>query len=275
VDYIADILKISTKMNNTHKDEILNFIDQTFANHTLLKSSIATYLKSPNKTNLFNKEFTENIDAPIQFQSLNSIKKRKKGEYGDISDVWTFYLNQELTTFEFTDFEFENYLNKGNQLNICKVWINWFLDVCYIETSFVKKSKTINETGNLILTKEYEIKLYEKIVKILEKNSHKNIDIHFLDKRLNNVKTDIEDNPTLFNCLFSDIILPTKNEREIRKKIGGIEVILKENLDKNRNVINKKMMFGNGNYNNIRIDFDNKNKLIKTLSHKEILKEEK
>ncbi len=260
-------------MNSLHKKEILNFLDQTFANNKLLKSSINNYLKSPEKTNLFHKEFTENIDTPIQFQSLNSIKKRKKGEYGDISDVWTFYLNQELKTFEITDFEFENYLKKGNQLNICNVWINWFLNVFYIETSFVKKSKTIKETGNLILTKEYEIKLYENILKILEKNSHESIDIKFSNKKLHNVKTDIENNPTIFNCLFSDIILPTKNEKEIRKKISGIEVILKENLDENRNIINKKMTFGNGNYNFLRIDFDNKNKFIKSLNYKEILKE--
>jgi hypothetical protein len=259
-------------MNDIHKNQILNFLDQTFANNKTLKSSIDNYLKFPNKTNSFNKEFTEKIDTPIQFQSLNSIKKRKKGEYGDISDVWTFFLNQELKTFEVTDFEFENYLKKGNQLNICKIWINWFLDVFYIETSFIIKNRTVEETGNLTLTDEFEINLYQKILKILEDNNHQKIDIIFSTKRVENVKTNIEDNPTIFNCLFSDIIVPVKNEKITRKKISGIEVILKENLDQNRNVTKKEMMFGNGNYNYIRIDFDNKNKLIKTLNYKEILK---
>jgi len=56
-----------------------------------------------------------------------------------------------------------------------------------------------------------------------------------------------------------------------------VEKKLFKNYLKNyqESIVNKKMMFGNGNYNNIRIDFDNKNKLIKTLSYKEILKEKK
>jgi hypothetical protein len=262
-------------MDNILKNEILNFLDHTYKNNKLLKSNIENYLEFPNKTNLFNKEFSENVNTPIQFQSLNSIKKRKIREFGDISDVWTFYLNQELKTFEFTDFEFENYLKKGNQLNICKVWINWFLDVCYIETSFIIKKRTVEETGNLTLTNEFEINLFQNILKILEDNNHQKVDMFFLTKRVENVKTDIENNPTIFNCLFSDIIVPVKNEKITRKKISGIEVILKENLDENRNVTKKEMMFGNGNYNTLRIDFDSDNKFVNTLSYKEILKEQK
>ena len=73
--------------------------------------------------------------------------------------------------------------------------------------------------------------------------------------------------------MFSDIIHPTKNTRTIRKKISTIEIILVENLDENKEVINKQMMFGNGNYNLHRIDFDNNNRIIKTLNYKQIQKE--
>ena len=89
---------------------------------------------------------------------------------------------------------------------------------------------------------------------------------------IKNVKTDCNDNPTIFDCLFSDIIHPTKNSRTIRKKISDIEVIILENLNEKREVLNKQMMFGNGNYNNFRIDFDNTNKIIRTLDYKQIQK---
>lgn len=266
-------------MNLDLKNKIFDFINYNFENNRkILISKINEYLISPNRTNLFSKEFKEHIEAPFHFQSLNSIKKnRKKNEIGDISDVWTFYLNEDINEIEvingYKDWDCENYLKNGNELHVCKLWINWFLDVYYIETSYHKKTKSIEENGALILSLKHEKKIYSKLLRILKIHNLEKLDIAFLNNKTKNVKTDCNDNPTIFDCLFSDIIHPTKNTRTIRKKISTIEIILVENLDENKEVINKQMMFGNGNYNLHRIDFDNNNRITKTLNYKQIQKE--
>lgn len=261
------------------KNKILDFINYNFENNRkILISKINEYLISPGRTNLFSKEFKEHIETPFHFQSLNSIKKnRKKNEIGDISDVWTFYLNEDLNQIEVIneceDWDCESYLKKGKELHLCKLWINWFLDVYYIETSYHKKTKSIEENGTLILNLEYEKIIYSKLLKILEVHNLEKLDINFLNLKIKNIKTDCNDDPTIFDCLFSDIIHPTKNSRTIRKKISTIEIILVENLDENKEVLNRQMMFGNGNYNLHRIDFDKKNKITKTLNHIQIQNE--
>ena len=265
---------MDSKLNN----KILDFINENFANNRkVLKSKIDEYLIAPYKTINFNDEFKKKITTPIYFQSLNAIKKkRKRNEIGDISDVWTFYLNEDLKQIEvineYEDWDCENYLKKGKELHLCKVWINWFLDIYYIETSYHKKSNSIEENGKLTLNLEYEKEIFSQILKILNGNNLEKIEINFSEYKIKNVKTDCNDNPTIFDCLFSDIIHPTKNSRTIRKKISDIEVIILENLNEKREVLNKQMMFGNGNYNNFRIDFDNTNKIIRTLDYKQIQK---
>lgn len=260
-------------MNNIH--DINRFIEEVFSKSKVLKSSINAFLFNPEKTILFNEAFVSNVAVPIHFQSLNSIKKRKKGEYGDISDVWTFYLNPELKECEFDDYKYRKFLKKGNRLHICRVWINWFLEVYYVETTYVKKSNSVYETGFLAIENDFERTQFNIIIDILEKHNQIALDFPYLATKVKNVSTDIESKPTLFQCLFSDIIMPTKSERRIRKKINSIEIILQENLDQNNQVIDKSLLLGGNNYNCARIDFDSQNKFVKVLSHNDLVKEEK
>lgn len=264
------------------KEEVLKFIYENFKDkRKILKPKLNLYLKNPEKSIRFENEFRNKIKCNFGFESYNSIKNyRKNNEFGDICDIWTFVLNEELKG-QFDNLEMnrlglslDEYLKSGKELHICKVWINWFIDVCFVQNIYQKNTKTIQEDRVLTNLTLYEEKLYNDILDILKNQNCTILSFPLLKEKINGIQTDCQKNPTIFQCLFSDIIYPTSNTKKIRKKIGDIEVILIENYNSNLEPLKKEIMFGNGNYNAYRIDFDNKNKIIAVLNNKEIYKED-
>lgn len=264
------------------KEVILKFIYENFNNkRKLLKPKINLYLKNPEKSIRFANEFRRKIKSNFGFQSFASIKKyRKNNEVGDICDVWTFILNEDLkdkfdnVAIDKLEPSLDEYLASGKELHICKVWINWFMDVCFVQNIYEKQTKSIYENRVLLNLTPYEENLYKEILEILNNQNCVILNFPFLKNKIAGIQTDCAKNPTVFQCVFSDIIYPISNTKKTRKKIGDIEVILIEYYDSNLKPLKKEIMFGNGNINIYRIDFDMDNKIIKVLNNKEICKEE-
>lgn len=109
----------SLRMNSHIKEKVFEFINQNFSNdRKLLKEKTNVFLKNPHVTDLFRKEF-EKVNVVTHFQSLSSeTDKFSKEEIGDISDVWNFYLNEDIdevdTSEGYEDWDFEKYLETGN-----------------------------------------------------------------------------------------------------------------------------------------------------------------
>lgn len=254
------------------RNEILEFIYEYFKdNRKILKPKLNAYLKNPEKSIRFANEFRDKIQSNFGFESYNSIKKyRKNNEVGDICDIWTFVLNEELKG-KFDNVEIghlgsslDQYLESGKALHICKVWINWFIDVCFVQNIYVKNTKATEEYRVLLHLTPYEEKLYSDILEILKCQNHTIINFPLLKEKISGVRTDCANNPAIFQCLFSDIIYPVSNTKKIRKNIGGIEVILIEHYNLKLELLKKEIMFGNSNYNVYRIDLMIKIELLKS-----------
>ncbi len=264
------------------RDEILKFIHENFKNkRKVLKPKINLYLKNPENSIKFVNEFRKNIKTNFGVEIYSSIKKyRKNNEVGDICDIWTFVLNEELVG-EFDEIgidslgsSLDEYLETGKELRICKVWINWFLNVCFVQNIYEIRTKSIREYRILLNLTPFEEKIYNDILNVLNSQNYTILNFPFLKEKINEIQTDCSDNPTIFQCLFSDIIYPVSNTKKIKKNIGGIDVVLIEKYNSKLELIKKEIMFENGNYNVYRIDFDTENKIIGVLNNKEIRKEE-
>lgn len=210
-------------MDNNIKEEIFEFINQNFSNgRKILRKKANEFLKEPHVTDLFLKEF-ESINIVTHFQSLSSeTDKFLKEEIGDISDVWTFYLNEDIdevdTSEGYEDWDFRKYLETGKSLHCCRVWINWFLKFCYI-FNFEKVKKEKFETDYILeVVETYEIEKYHSILNIMKENGYKEITDELALLKVESVSTDCNDNPTVFDCLFSDIIYPVHMLELIKTK---------------------------------------------------------
>lgn len=200
-------------MNNNIKKEIFEFIHQNFSSdRKILREKANEFLKNPAVTNLFLKEF-KILNIITHFQSLSSeTDKFLKEEMGDISDVWTFYLNEDIdevdTSEGYEDWDFEKYKETGKSLHCCRVWINWFLKIYYIQNfGIVRKEKV--ETDYILKTFDvYENEKYNSILNIMNKKGYERITDELSQLKVESVTTDCNDNPNIFDCLFSDIIYP-------------------------------------------------------------------
>lgn len=200
-------------MNNPIKEGVFEFINQNFSNdRKLLREKANVFLKNPHVTDLFCNEF-EKVNVVVHFQSLSSEKdKFSKEEMGDISDVWNFYLNEDIdevdTSEGYKDWDFEKYLETGKPLHCCKVWINWFLKMYYIQTFEIIKKGKFETDSVLTIVDSYEKGKYDSILKIMKKNEYEEITDELALLKVKSVSTDCNDDPTVFDCLFSDIIHP-------------------------------------------------------------------
>ncbi|SHL19457.1 hypothetical protein [Chryseobacterium polytrichastri] len=200
-------------MNNNIKGEIFEFINQYFSNdRKILREKANEFLKESYLTDLFLKEF-ESINIVTHFQSLSSeTDKFLKEEMGDISDVWTFYLNEDIdevdTSEGYEDWDFRKYLETGKSLHCCRVWINWFLKIYYIQNFGIVRKEKI-ETDYILKTFEaYENEKYNSILNIMNKKGYEKITDELALLKVESISTDCNDNPNIFDCLFSDIIYP-------------------------------------------------------------------
>lgn len=200
-------------MNNHIKKEVFEFINQNFSNdRKLLRGKVNVFLKTPHVTNLFRNAF-EKVNVVAHFQSLSSeTDKFLKEEMGDISDVWNFYLNEDIDEVDksdgYEDWNFEKYLETGKPLHCCKVWINWFLKIYYIQTfEIIRKGKV--ETDRILkILDPYEKGKYNSILNIMKENNYEEMTDDLALIKVKSVSTDCNDDPTVFDCLFSDIIHP-------------------------------------------------------------------
>ncbi len=200
-------------MNSHIKEEVFEFINQNFSNdRKLLREKANAFLKNPHVTDLFRKEFKK-VNVVTHFQSLSSeTDKFLKEEMGDISDVWDFYLNEDIDEVDksegYKDWDFEKYLETGKPLHCCKVWINWFLKIYYIQTfEIIKRGKA--ETDRILkIVDPYEKGKYNSILNIMKENSYEEMKDDLALIKVKSVSTDCNDDPTVFDCLFSDIIHP-------------------------------------------------------------------
>lgn len=200
-------------MEDEIRKEIFEFINQNFSdNRKLLREKANEFLKNPNVTNLFLNEFKK-INIVVHFQSLSSeTDKFSKEEMGDISDVWNFYLNEDIDEVDkskgYEDWDFDTYLELGKPLHCCKVWINWFLKFYYIQNfEIIRKGEDETERV-LIIANLYEKEKYSSILKILKQNGYEEVTDELALLKAESISTDCNDDPTVFDCLFSDIIHP-------------------------------------------------------------------
>lgn len=265
------------------ENEIIDFIYENFSKgRKKLIPKINEFLLNNECTQNFKEKFTELENIPYVLSSYSSDKlrnsKTKSSEVGDISDIWTFCLNSKFLEGckEGNLYcKIDESINKGNEIHTCKVWINWFLPIYYIETTYElrDKKKGIEQFGNLKLEDKIEIDNYKKILKALESLNYKKLELSFLNTKLKNISTDCSErkNATIFECLFSDLVYPT---RHIRKKINKKtkstlpSIAFTEYLDINRDLEYIEADIYHHGLSSINLTFDRENKLIQILSRK-------
>ncbi len=264
----------------TTEKQILNFIDENFKNgRKNLLPKINEFLLDQNSTIILNADFKNKIKLPFHSESFSSVEirnsKTNKGEIGDISDIWIFCLNQDV--FETynngnIDWDFSSYLKKGKELHICKLWVNWFLPVYYLETcyEFIDNKNGFEQFGTLTLNEANEIKIVKNIMGILEKRNYTRLGLNFLNTKLKGISTDCSEfkNASIFDCLFSDIVYPTEHVRKsIPKKKESVypEFSFKEFLNDNRERTHLEAEICQ-DYNTLSLKFDNANKIVESIS---------
>ncbi|HBE21087.1 MAG TPA: hypothetical protein DDW51_26690 [Cyanobacteria bacterium UBA11367] len=140
----------------------------------------------------------------------------KTDNLGDISDIYCFYLNVRS---EDKPVDEDAILHEDGEIRICKIWINWFLPVYYIECSSLKghhQGKWLE--FQKIIPENDEFLLVKNIEEVLIKLRYKKLDSDDLEEIIPEVTTDCTDigEATLFNCLFSDVHLPLKSNHYIQ-----------------------------------------------------------
>jgi hypothetical protein len=210
-------------MNNNIKEEIFEFINQNFSNdRKLLREKANGFLKNPHVTDLFFNEFKK-VNIVTHFQSLSSeTNKFSREEMGDISDVWTFYLNEDIDKVDiiegYEDWNFEKFLETGKSLHCCRIWINWFLKFYYIYNFETLKKDKVEKDYILEIVETYEIEKYHSLLNIMKENGYEEITDELALLKVESVSTDCNDNPTVFDCLFSDLIYPVHMLELIKTK---------------------------------------------------------
>jgi hypothetical protein len=263
------------------EEEIIEFIYDNFTNgRKKLFPKINKFLLNDDCTQILKREFgkLENIPFILGSHSSDNLRnsRTKSSEIGDICDIWTFCLNPYLLEDckeEILYYKIEESVNKGNEIHICKVWTNWFIPVYYVEITyeFKDKKKGIEQYGELEINDKNEIENYQNVINILTNLGYQKLDLPFLDTKLKNISTDCSEskNATIFECLFSDLVYPSRHIRkEIYKKskskLPKMSII--EHLDKNRDLkLIEAEIFNNG-YSSLNLIFDNESKLTQLIS---------
>ncbi|MCJ8154812.1 hypothetical protein MKJ01_13655 [Chryseobacterium sp. SSA4.19] len=153
------------------------------------------------------------MNIVAHFQSLSSdTDKFSKEEMGDISDVWRFFLNEDIdevdTSKGYEDWDFEKYLETGKAPHCCRVWINWFLKVYYTQNEITIREGEVETNHILMITDPYENEKYSSILNIMKEKGYEEITDELALLKVESVSTDCNKDPTVFDCLFSDIIYP-------------------------------------------------------------------
>ncbi|MCL9805480.1 hypothetical protein NAT51_08100 [Flavobacterium amniphilum] len=252
-----------------------NFTD----NRKLLIPKINEYLSNPSKSIDLKNEI-ESLGIPYRVDSFSSNERRTpktdKGRIGDISDIYTFCLNADIYAFYDEtnfDWDFKKYLNSGKELHLCTIWYNWFLPVYYMETTyeFIDKKNKFNQYGTTTLTDKNEIDIVQKIDHLFLGKNHSKLDLEFLNKQFGDVSTDCSEKKkaSVFDCIFSDIKLPSKHIRKSlynrkNKKTEYPEFVFTEYLDDNRKRIflEAEVTKNNRLLNPLKIVFDTENNIV-------------
>ncbi len=261
------------------ENEIIAFIYENFPKgRKKLFPKINEFISNDVCTQKFKKIFYNLGNLPCTLSSHASHKLRnsrtKSNEVGDICDIWTFCLNPNLlagSKEENLYYKIDESVNKGHEIHICRVWINWFLPVFYVETTyeFKNKKKGFEQFGELIIVDKHEIENYKKIVDALYGLGYQKLDLQFLNTKLEGISTDCSasKNATIFECLFSDLTYPSKHIRKkIYRKSKLPTLSLIEHLDENRNLKYIEAEIYNIGFSSLNLTFDNKNNLTKILS---------
>lgn len=262
-------------------EEILNFILTNFSNNRRnLLPKINEYLASPLSGRQLKDEITKKIKIPFRIASFSSEEKRtvrtKRSEIGDISDIYTFCLNFDITKHyerDDIDWDFKGFLKAGKELHLCTLWVNWVIPVYYIETTyeFVDIKGKFNQWGRVKLTDEREKRIVESIGRILGQKAYRSLELDFLKVNIDGVSTDCSEknNATIFECLFSDLNVPLQHIRKnIRKKKNSKypELAFTEYLSDNRERQYLEAEIYHNAYSPLTIKFDQNNKIIETES---------
>ena len=265
-------------MNNT---DILEFIHTNFSNGRLnLLPKINAYLANPvTGTRLFD-DVSKHITTPFRASSYSSGNPRnlltKKDTIGDIADIYIFCLNDDIDLYnsrEDFDWDFTSFLRTGKELHLCTLWVNWFLPVYYIETSYelVNRKKRYRQYGRVVLSDEKEQQIVDSIERILLENKYHRLDLDFLQETMHGISTDCSEKKraTIFECLFSDLCVPAKHFRRITPKGNSSqypELSFIEYLDDQRERLSLEAEIYHNGYSPLTIEFDNDNRIIQTVS---------
>lgn len=263
--------------------DILDFINNNFKeNRAKLFQLINGFHQNPITIKTLGNEFANSIKNPFTTNSYSSRNirnsKTKRKEIGDISEVWTFCLNENIVpTLNVKDFDwdFVDYLKSGQELHLCRIWTNWFLPIFYLETTyeFIDTKKKVNQFGQINLTNKHELGTVNSILEILNKNGYQRLENEFVNRRIKGVSTDFSEknNATIFECLFSDLCYPTKHiRRNIKSRKKSVnekpQLSFTEYLDENRDVVSREAEIYQNAYSPLTITFDKYNKIIETES---------
>lgn len=194
-----------------------NIIDQIY---TLYSNNRKILIEKLNKFNWESSvmvEIHEKIITQIERPILaigdldNEIKinnfKDKFGDIktGDISDKYEIVTNQEIN--EISDWDFTDFIIKDKEVRYISIWVNWFIPVYYLEYNFDKGKERgrLIEHGRVNKYSQYEKTIVKKIEDIFEQFEYHKCELPFLKQVAKGLQTDvIEENPSLFECLFSD-----------------------------------------------------------------------
>ncbi|MCU0437707.1 MAG: hypothetical protein MUC49_07300 [Raineya sp.] len=255
------------------KDKIIEFIEENFRNkRKKLIEKINTFHTNTYLSEI-HQEFEQNIKIHWRAKSY-SPHKPKITNVGDISNIYTFYLNEGLIVKDKNnvDWDFNEYLKSGEELHICQVWVNWFLPIYYLETTYevINNRKKYIQYGKINLLDKNEIKIVTDIKAILNQKKYQLLDNQeFLNQIVKGVSTDCteKNEATIFDCLFSDLIKPTLHCRKFLNKKNKIpQLSFVEYLDENRQVSRIEAEIYHNGLSPITITFDKNYKIIETES---------
>lgn len=222
-----------------NKKDILHFVTQHFTNHRkALIPKIQSFEWDKSIPGSIYQEISTQINKPMTvWGDLSPDQKEQlstnisdSDELGDISDTYNILLNPEISTVD--SWDFEEAINTDQELHFCNIYINWFLPVYFIETTYDKglESGKLWQYGPLNVLSELEKTVVEKVKKILHSHGYKPLPHDFLATSHEGLQTDCsaENKASLHECLFSDAHYPS--DQHIRKSNQQIKDPFDENI---------------------------------------------
>jgi hypothetical protein len=128
---------------------------------------------------------------------------------GDVCDTFTILLNPEIE--EMTDWDFRDIIQQDQEVHTIRLWVNWFIPVYYWHCEFTRgiQGGQRYQYGPLERMSAAAQATLAQVQKIMADLGYTAVGFPFLEQRFRELSTDlVEDDASLFECLFSDLTRP-------------------------------------------------------------------